>query len=68
MTESCFSKIKLKRRKEKRSVCKWWQCDSHSEHLEIKFNYARNSPLQKNSRKNDKRREELGLLYSRQQS
>jgi hypothetical protein len=37
-----FLCIKLKRRKEKRSVCKWWLCNNHREHLEIQSNYGGN--------------------------
>ncbi len=43
-------------------------CNSRREHLKIQSDYVGNSPCQRNSRKTDKRKEELGLLYSRQQS
>ncbi len=36
--------IKLQRKERKRSVCKWWPCNNHHEHLEIQFDYGRNSP------------------------
>jgi len=63
---SCKNWIKKKERK--CSVCKWWPCNNHREHLEIQFDYGGNFPWQRNSRKIDKSKEELGLLYSRQQS
>jgi hypothetical protein len=47
--------------------CKRWSCNSRCEHLEIQSDYGGNFPLQRNSRKTNKRREKLGFLYSRQQ-
>jgi len=58
----------IKKKERKCSVCKRWPCNSRHERLEIQFDYGGNFPWQKNFRKIDKRREELGLLYTRQQS
>jgi len=58
----------IEKKERKCSVCKRWSCNSHCEHLEIQFDYGGNSLWQRNSRKIDKRRKELGLLYIRQQS
>jgi len=43
VTKSSFFRIKLQKKERKHSVCKWWPCNSHREHLEIQFDYGRNS-------------------------
>jgi hypothetical protein len=39
----------------------------HYEHLEMQYDYGGNSPWQMNSKKINKRKEELGLVYNHQQ-
>jgi hypothetical protein len=52
----------------KEGKCKQWPCNSHRERLKIQSEYGGNSIWQRNPRKINKRKEKLGLLYSRQQA
>ncbi len=58
-----YRKNWIKKKERKHSVCKWQSFNSRYE-----SNYGGNSPWQRNSRKTNKRREDLSLLYSHQQS